>query len=125
MIYSGGDGSSDNPYIVDTYDSFVQILKGINNDSPSTVHVKFADLADEYKIMDLRSNGWQTDYIGVGTGDGSKKLYVHGNGWTILGLSIKDTSWLFPNHDGGWHRSYAVTDMTFDDLTLADRKSVV
>ena len=120
MSYLGGSGSSaSDPYIIDELEDLPPLLTNFTN---GINYIAFPEIYDGPKVLDMRSKGWFTNFINMyRSGDSSittvnKNVYF--NGWTILGMSIKDGCFFKFQRDGGSAASNFV--VRFYDMIIKD-----
>lgn len=116
MAHIGGSGTSaSDPYIIDELEDLPPLLRDINN---GINYIAFPEVYDGPKVFDMRAKGWKSNFLYIyGNGDGpniNKNVYF--NGWTILGMSIKDGNFFkFVKDNSGSANNYVVR---FYDLTI-------
>lgn len=109
-----GSGTSSDPYIVTTYDDLVSTINSYPQNG-GTKHIAFPAIYDGSKVMDMRDRGWMPKLSAnpPSTTSNPVSLYLHCNGWTILGLSCMSNSW--------WDTSNnepRCSHVTIDDLII-------
>lgn len=89
-----GSGTSSDPYIVTNYDDLVSTINTYPQNG-GTKHIAFPAIYDGPKVMDMRDRGWLPKLSAnpPSTTSNPVSLYLHCNGWTILGLSCMSNSW--------------------------------
>ena len=120
MSYLGGSGSSaSDPYIIDELEDLPPLLTNLTN---GINYIAFPEIYDGPKVLDMRFKGWFTNFINMyadnNTGSVNKNVYF--NGWTILGMSIREGSFLNfqrKGSNGGGASNFVVR---FYDMIIKD-----
>ena len=96
---SGSGSSASDPYIIDELEDLPPLLQNTNN---GINHIAFPEVYDGPKVFDMRSKGWFANFINmyVQNPGYSVNKNVYFNGWTILGMSIKDGAFVKFQRDG-------------------------
>lgn len=86
---SGSGTSASDPYIIDELEDLAPLLQ---NKSNGINYIAFPEVYDGPKVFDMRSKGWYSNFINISVDNYYCTKHVYFNGWTILGMSIKDGS---------------------------------
>ena len=96
---SGSGSSASDPYIIDELEDLPPLLQNTNN---GINYIAFPEVYDGPKVFDMRSKGWFANFVNmyVSNPGYSVNKNVYFNGWTILGMSIKDGAFVRFGRDG-------------------------
>ena len=112
-----GSGTASDPFIVTTYDEFTYAINSWDHvfSGGSTKHIAFPEIYDGPKVIDMRNRGWISALNANPPSNFSSyvHLYIHGNGWTILGISCMGNSWWVSSNSNP-----VCGRVTIDDLTI-------
>ena len=113
---SGSGTSASDPRIVDTKEDFIAAIQS----EEKTMYISFPDDRPESeKVLDFRKDGFYTSPVAsVPSLEYPRSRYINGNGWTILGLSLRDTSFISTpsNTDGGY--TIEIRNLNFKNVYL-------
>lgn len=95
-----GSGTLEDPWKVTDWDNFVSRCNETDSGENDRTYIEFPThdqngnlIPVEERVIDLRHHEW---YVGTNTSDFILEIYryktIEGNGWTILGLSIRNSS---------------------------------
>lgn len=110
MAIWGGDGSTrDQAVICNTFEDLKTLLEATEEGRLKYKHIALDDsIPVGDRIMDLRKEGWYTNYINIPYDSSTGSVYLYGNNWIILGPSILSGSLIYKN----WYTVLHINNLT-------------
>lgn len=124
-----GSGTLEDPWKVTDWDNFVSRCNETESGEDDRTYIEFPThdqngnlIPVEERVIDLRHHEW---LVGNGTADSIFVIYryktIEGNGWTILGLSIRNSSLFCIRKNSGSaaknrNRNFEMTNLNFQNI---------
>jgi hypothetical protein len=124
MAILGGDiRDANDPLTIDTLEDLRTILTNTSYipASPSgNYYIAFPEVYDGPKVIDLRSRGWNPITITSTefTPSTAMTINIYFNGWTILGLSMMDSTFFYMRASYGGGQSSSVSTINIYDMII-------
>ncbi len=126
MAILGGDiRDANNPLTIDTLEDLKTILTNtsyIPVAGSGSYYIAFPEVYDGPKVIDLRSKGWNPITITTtefAPSNATMTINIYFNGWTILGLSMMDSTFLYIRTAfGGGNISNSTSTINIYDMII-------
>ena len=124
MAILGGDiRDANNPLTIDTLEDLKTILTDtsyIPSAGSGSYYIAFPEVYNAPKVIDLRSKGWNP--ITINTTEFSPSspmtINIYFNGWTILGLSMMDNTFLNIRAGYGGSQTQSISTINIYDMII-------